>query len=231
MTEKFLVLDTETCNSVEEPLPYDIGWAICDRYGNIYETRSFVVTETFLDMKDVMVFAYYAEKIPHYWDDIKNGSRTLASIWKIRKAMLDDMKTYKVKKVGAYNMSFDKKALNNLIRYISKSFLRWWFPFGVEYFCIWNMACDVLLNRSTYIKFAKKNGLISEAGNIQTSAECAYKYIKKMIDFYESHTGLEDVKIEVEIMAQCYKQHKRMTKNIDRLCWRKVQTARKKFEA
>lgn len=229
--EMFLVLDTETCNTVDEPLPYDIGWAVCDRYGNIYEERSFIVAETFLDMKDVMSSAYYAEKIPMYWEDIKNGSRIISGMWNIRRTMLNDIKKYNIKKVGAYNMAFDKKALNNLIRYISKSFLRWWFPFGIEYFCIWNMACDILLNRTTYIKFAKQNGFLSEAGNIQTSAECAFRYIKKMVDFYESHTGLEDVKIEVEIMAQCYRQHKKMTTNIDRLCWRKVQNKRKELEA
>ena len=64
--EKFLVIDTETCDSVEQPLPYDIVYAICDRKGTIYLKRSFIVAETFLDMKDVMQSAYYAEKIPRY---------------------------------------------------------------------------------------------------------------------------------------------------------------------
>ena len=53
--ELFLILDTETCNSIYQPLPYDIGWVICDRYGNILVERSFVVAETFLDMKDVKI--------------------------------------------------------------------------------------------------------------------------------------------------------------------------------
>ena len=52
--EMYLVIDTETCNTVEQPLPYDIGFAICDRMGNIAEERSYVVAETFLDMKDTM---------------------------------------------------------------------------------------------------------------------------------------------------------------------------------
>ena len=33
--EMYLVIDTETCNSVDEPLPYDVGYAICDRNSNI----------------------------------------------------------------------------------------------------------------------------------------------------------------------------------------------------
>ena len=75
--EYFLVLDTETCNTLEQPLPYDIGWAVCDRFGNIYEKRSFIIEETFIDMYDVMKSAYYAEKIPHYWDDIRDNKRSI----------------------------------------------------------------------------------------------------------------------------------------------------------
>ena len=225
-SEKYLVLDTETCNTIEQPIPYDIGWAICDKYGNILLERSFVVAEVFLDMKDVMQSAYYAKKIPQYWEDIKEGKRTIKRMWEIRKIMRADIDIYGVKKICAYNMGFDKRALNNLIRYVSKSFLRWWFPFGVEFVCIWHCACQVLLNRKTYIDFAEKNGLLSEVGNIKTSAECAYRYITKNLDFEESHTGLEDVKIEIEIMRECFRQHKKMDKSINTACWRLVQKKR-----
>ena len=228
--EYLLVLDTETCNTIDEPIPYDIGYAICDRQGNIYLKRSFLVAEVFLDMKDVMQSAYYSEKIPNYWEDVKQGKRLIKQMWNIRKIMLEDMKTYKIKKVGAYNMAFDQRALNNLIRYISKSFKRWWFPFGTETFCIWNCACDVLLNRTTYINFALKNGLVSQADNIQTSAENAYRYITNKVDFVESHTGLEDVEIEVQILAYCYKQHKKMNTSINPSCWRKVQRKRRELD-
>ena len=136
--EKFLVVDTETCNSVEQPIPYDIGWVVCDKFGNIYEERSFVVAEVFCDMDDVMKSAYFAEKITTYWDELKSGKRVLAPMWKIRKIMREDLRNYKIKKIGAYNMAFDKRALNNLMRYVSKSWCRWWFPFGVEFFCIWS---------------------------------------------------------------------------------------------
>ena len=82
------------------------------------------------------------------------------------------------------------------------------------------------MNKATYIKFALKNGLESPAGNIQTSAESCYKFLKNQIDFVESHTGLEDVKIEVEILAQCYKEHKKMSPS----CWRIPQRKRKEMD-
>lgn len=228
--EMLLVIDTETCNSIEQPLPYDIGYAVCDRQGNIYLERSFIVAETFLDMKDVMISAYYAKKIPQYWEDIKNGKREIRTIRNIRKIIHEDMKTYKIKKVGAYNMGFDKKALNNVIRYATKSFYRWFFPFGTEYFCIWNMACQTVLNTKTYINFAEKNNLVSEKNNILTSAESAYRFLTKEVNFEESHTGLEDVKIEVAVMAKCYATHKKMSTNINTYCWQIPQKKRRELK-
>ena len=127
-------------------------------------------------------------------------------------------------------MAFDKRALNNLIRYTSKSWLRWWFPFDTQYFCIWNCACQVLLNRTSYIKFALQNGLISSADNVQTSAECCYRYIRNNINFEESHTGLEDVLIEVEILKECYRQHVKMDTSINCACWRLPQRKRKELD-
>ena len=140
------------------------------------------------------------------------------------------MKKYDTKLVGAYNVGFDKRALNNLVRYTSKSWLRWFFPFGTEFFDIWNMACSMLLNTKTYIEFALKNGLVSEADNIQTSAECAYKFITKDTEFSEEHKGLEDVKIEVAVMASCYKTHKKIENSVNSACWRKVQRKRKEMD-
>ena len=228
--EMYLVIDTETCNTIEQPLPYDIGFAICDRMGNIAEERSYVVAETFLDMKDTMKSAYFAEKIPQYWEDIKNGSREIKSIYKIRKEVKDLMNKYNVKKVGAYNMGFDKRALNNVMRYTTKSFCRWFFPFGTEFFCIWHLATQTLLQQKTFFKMAEKNDWFSEKGNLLTNAEVTYNYIKKISDFKESHTGLEDVRIEIEIMAHCFRQHKKMNTNINTSCWRLVQKAYKEYK-
>lgn len=226
----FLVVDTETAEGVDtNPLPYDIGYAICDRAGNIYRMRSFVVPEVFLDLKESMQSAYYAEKIPKYWEDLKRGTRKLTPMWQIYKTMRQDIKDFKITTVCAYNMSFDRTALNNLIRYVSKSKRRFWFPFGIEYNCIWHEACQLLLARRSYIKFALENDLISPSGNIQTSAEATFKYLTEQVEFLESHTGLEDVLIEIEIMAKCYAQKKKMDKSINRLCWRLPQQKRKEL--
>ena len=41
----YLTIDTETANSLDDPLVYDIGGAIHDKKGRVYETFSFVIYE------------------------------------------------------------------------------------------------------------------------------------------------------------------------------------------
>lgn len=225
-----LVIDTETANSVEQPLPYDVGYAIVDTStGEILVKRSFVVAEIFFD-KELMKEAYFAEKIPQYWRDIKAKKRVIKPICKIRRFIRADMEEFNVKKVGAYNMGFDNRATRNDIRFISGSMVRWFFPYGTEFFCIWNMACTSILSTEEYVNFAIKNNFISESGNIQTGAEIVYKYITQNVDFVENHTGLEDVLIEIDIMMAVLKSKMEYHDRIYSACWRAVQRTRKQME-
>lgn len=218
-----IVIDTETCpldRNFEGVVPsnmfaYDIGWAVVDKRGNVYEQRSFVNADIFLDEKNLMKSAYYANKIPNYWEDIKNGSRILTSYHKIRNQFLQDVKDYGVKEVYAHNMRFDYGTLNNTSRWITKSNSRYFFPYGMEICDTLKMARDVLKQMPTYEKFCRANGYITKNNQCRFTAEVIYRYITKDTDFVESHTGLEDVLIEKEILAYCYRQHKKMR----RLLW------------
>ena len=222
-----LVIDTETANSVEQPLPYDVGYAIVNtETGKTLIEKSFVVAEIFFD-KELMKGAYYAEKVPQYWDDLKAGTRIMKTICNIRKEIKADMKKYNVTKVGAYNMGFDNRATRNDVRYISGSMIKWFFPFGTEFFCIWNMACTSILNTENYVRFALENGFVSEHDNIQTSAEVAYRYITNKTTFIENHTGLEDVRIEIEIMLAVLRSEMEYSDKFYSACWRTVQRKRK----
>lgn len=224
-----MVLDSETTNSVEEPLPYDVGYAIVAPDGSVVLTRSFVVAEMFLD-KELMSYAYFADKIPQYWKEIKKGSRQLKSFYSIRRQIKSDMAEFGISKVGAYNMGFDKRAMNNDTRYITKSFLRWFFPYGTEFFCIWNYACNTILNTEDYVNYAIEHNFVSAKGNIQTSAECAYRFLTDNADFVECHTGLEDVMIEVAILNACINSGMERVDKINSACWRKVQRKRKEMD-
>lgn len=226
-----LVLDIETANIAEDALAYDVGFAVADKKGNIYETHSYMVAEMFLDNynKPLMNTAYYAEKIPQYWEDYKMGKRKLASILTIRRIVQQVMKKYCITDVFAYNANFDKSGLDRTVRYLTKSNVRFFFPCGTEIHCIWNMATQVICQQKTYFEKAIAHNWISEKGNLQTSAEVVFAYISGNPDFQEEHTGLEDVTIETKIMAKCFAQHKKMKTNIDRRCWAIPQKSFKEF--
>lgn len=219
----YLVLDVETANILDYPLAYDIGFIVGDRYGNIYERFSFSVREMFMYYGDLLETAYYAEKLPSYQVDIDNGTRKMESLYNIRKTLLDVMAKYKIHSIYAYNCGFDRRALNNTQRYLTKSKYRWFFPYGIKFYCIWNMACSTVLQHKTFKQLAIKRKWLSPSGKFySTSAETVYKYVAGSFEFEEEHKGLEDVLIEYEIMLRCMNQKKKMTKHIDSQCWRKV---------
>lgn len=217
-------LDTETCNGIvvndkldlSQSLIYDLGWAIVDKKGNVYKTRSFVIVETFCGMKDVMSSAYYAEKIPQYWKDIKVGSRTLTSFWTVWKIFKEDAKEWNVKAFFAHNARFDVNALNNTIRYLSKSKYRFFFPYKSEIWDTLKMSRQIFKQKKGYIAYCKDNSYMTnhKVPQIRLTAEILYKYISGEDNFSESHTGLEDVLIEIQILAYCFRQHAKMEKRL-----------------
>jgi len=223
--KKILVLDVETANMLDDPLVYDIGFAMSDKKGNIYEKHSFVIKDIFEDGRnDLMTSAYYAKKIPLYLEKIAKGETLVKSLYYVRKFIKDLMVKYGCTTVAAYNAKFDTTAVNTTQRYLTSSKFRYFFPYGTEIICIWNMACQVLFTQKTFQKEAIAQGWVSKAGNLQTSAEIAFRYISDDSQFQEEHTGLADVLIEAEIMAKCFRQKKKMSTGINRWCW-KIPTA------
>jgi hypothetical protein len=76
------------------------------------------------------------------------------------------------------------------------------------------MARDVISHTPTYIKFCEENGYMTKhkTPRPRLTAEIIYRYITNDLDFIESHTGLEDVDIERQILAYCFSKHQAMAK-------------------
>lgn len=201
--KKFIVLDTETTNSLDDPLAYDIGFAVIDEKGKVYESYSFVIADIFLD-KELMKSAYFADKIPQYWQDIKDGKRKLAKLLTVKKILAKVMKDNHTNIVIAHNARFDYRSLATTQRFLTSSKYRYFLPYGTEVYCTLKMARQALKNNVEYDNFCYNNGYLTKRGCKRYTAEILYRFLTGQNDFIESHTGLEDVLIEKEIFSFCF---------------------------
>lgn len=216
-----MMLDTETCNTMLDEngqldmtnvLVYDFGWKVIDKRAKVYEEKSYIAEEIFYGMADVMKSAYYAKKIPMYLEEIAQGKRIVAPFYEIRKDFCETMARYETTTVCAHNARFDYNALNTTQRYLTKSKYRYFFPYGTEVWDTLKMARDVIAKTPTYKRFCEENGYLTKNGQVRLTAEILFRYISRDNDFIESHTGLEDVEIERQILAYCFRKHKAMRK-------------------
>lgn len=217
----YIVLDTETCpcmpsNEVNpfNMFVYDLGFAVVDKHGTVYETKSFVIKDIFTLEKELMNSAYYSNKLPQYYKDIKKGTRKLVSFYNARQELIKTMKKYNINTVIAHNAYFDYSTLQNTQRWLTKSKYRNFFPTDTIIWDTMKMAQDTICKQPTYKKYCTKNNYLTKNGQVRKTAEILYRYISQDNNFIESHTGLEDVLIEKEIFVKCMAQHKKMRKTL-----------------
>lgn len=206
----YLTIDTETANSLDDPMMYDLGGAIHDKRGNVYETFSLVIYDVFCADRKLFDTAYYAEKRPIYEAQIKDGSRKIVSIYTARRIVRDLCAKYNVKAIIAHNAIFDYRAVNYTLRYVTKSASRFFLPYGIPMWDTLKMAQDTICKQPTYCEWCKQNGYCQKNGKPRATAEILYRYISQIDNFVEEHTGLEDVLIEMRIFVKCMAQHKQM---------------------
>lgn len=212
-----MVLDTETANGLivndkldlSCSLVYDIGFTVVDKKGRVYCQKSMAIREIFCGMADVMKSAYYAEKLPKYWEDIKAGRRNLVNFMTARRIVLEVMKEYNIQTVSAHNARFDVNALNNTIRYITKSDKRFFFLYGTEIWDTYKGAVHTICKQKGYIRFCERNGYMTKhkTPRVRATAEILYRYLSGDNNFIEEHQGLDDTTIEAKILTQILRQH------------------------
>jgi hypothetical protein len=211
--KKFIVLDTETAPTCAGELEarnsrvYDLGYIVTDNTGAIYEAKSFIIADTFFNHA-LMDSAYYANKTPIYY----NGIGTL---WQVKsfldayKEFMLDCRKYEITDIWAYNMNFDRQALNATIEDYSKGFKGFFFPYKTKFHDIWDYAGSTICNTKKYVKWCLSNGYVSDKGNPSTSAETVYRYISTDNTFNEEHTALSDCRIELAILLKCKKRNQK----------------------
>ena len=201
----FIVIDTETTNTLEEPIAYDIGWAVIAEDGSVLKAESYAVAEIFLDA-NLMSFAYFAEKIPQYWDEIKNGNRKLARLSTIYRSLRADCEAYEVSEIYAHNARFDDLSLKLTQRFISGSKYRYFLPYGTKICDTLKMAREAFGKDKAYKAFCDENDYKTPRGMRKMTAEVLYRFLSGDNEFAEEHKGLDDVLIEKEILIECRKR-------------------------
>ena len=74
-------------------------------------------------------------------------------------------------------------------------------------FDLWGLSCEHLLNNDEYKGMCKDNGWYSASGKYyKTSAEAAYRFVSKELDFDEAHTALDDAEIESVLLRHIMKK-------------------------
>ena len=93
------------------------------------------------------------------------------------KALLNQ---YKV--ISAYNVNFDYRELK-------KQGVK--FPKNQKRVCLWGSFINAFITHK-YVNFCLDNQYLSDKGNIQTSAEIAYRYLSGDTSYIHQHTALSD---------------------------------------
>lgn len=226
-TQKFIVLDTEAaplpeCEGVQAQYMrvYDLGYIVTDDTGVEYERRSFVINEAF-DNCGLMVSSYYCDKLPEYFKGLKGGKK-----WQritMRDAMrlfADDVRTYEVNEVWAYNAAFDYGVLNASVLDYSNNYRGFFLPYGLKMYDILAMVKNGYKNNTelfqwAYDSWCKENGMLTSTGRPRFTAEAVYNAIKGGEWFKEKHTALADCDIELTILRYCKENGFKMPKPIN----------------
>ena len=214
-----IMLDCETTNDIDCPLVYDVGYQIFTLADGVLCERSFVNSDIF-DDADLMDSAYFKEKIPQYIEDVKNGSRKCAPWAYIKKVIASDCRKHGVKFACAHNAAFDNRALNTTQRYQTTSKHRYFLPFGVKWLDTLKMARKILKDNDEFGTFCYENDYLTKRDCRRYTAEILYRFITEKVEFVESHTGLEDVKIERKIFEYLIAREP----DIDPRLWPKEET-------
>lgn len=211
---KYLMfIDTETIGSLfvqESVLPFEIGMKVYDlETMKVVKEKSYLVRK-FFNNKYIMLSTFSATKYPNYFEKLENDKRyKTMSVNDISKDIEKTIQRYGIKIMVAHNGNFDKTAMARLFEdfethnpfekldlldtmEISKII-----TFSKDYanYCIANK--DILNS-------VKDSCFITNSGRVRTTAQAIYSYLTQNPNFEESHTGLEDIDIEIEIFKASY---------------------------
>lgn len=217
--------------AIANPIIYDIGWVIMNRQGEILKETNYLITETFFNM-EIFNTAYFVEKRDIYLEMLEKGTISLKNWKQIKQELEEDLQKVDIstaynccfdfKKAIPKTDQFIDKLYTGQYKYWMKQLEQKWDLIinksadqgknedyltpnydGYPLCDLWGLSCKKLLNTNKYRKFCYDNNLYSPSKKyFSTTAETCYRYLTKNSDFKESHTALDDAKIEAFILKK-----------------------------
>lgn len=199
-----MVLDVEGYSNCR---PYNVGFRVADKGGNCYyehnaalmpcvweNIQQFIVNKENYKMKAANEMTH--KNIEEILIDKDDKYIKYYDIDKFFNKFLDAISYFGIKKIWAYNVTFDHSALKRLFTIEQTQIIE-----NIITYCdiIPAITYTYLLNEK-YITFCKDNKFFTPKGYISTKAEIVYRYLTGNLNFKEAHTGLEDTRIETEIL-------------------------------
>lgn len=200
MQKNILIIDTETIG-LDKPFIYDLGIVVAEHTEKGYQIvleNSFIIKQIY-DNKLLFETAYYHKKRPLYIKSMQSR-KSIKKYWGHVARYIDKLiTTYDIKTVYAYNSPFDKKAVET-----TSQILKSYQPLKrVAWRDIMAISNELIHQTKEYQDYCKWNNGITPKGYYQTNAEKTYQFIKGEPNFTEDHMGLQDARIELEILNEC----------------------------
>lgn len=199
----FFVTDIETGDTDDRlsKAAFDIAWKAIDRREKVYSKGSYIVKEAFEHATP-----WYRSKIGQYFQDVHDGHILPLTMQKIRQTYNNEVTRLKAKGhrviFAAYNAPFDARYLSETSRLIlGVSFMEQ----PIDILDIWDYW-----GSSVPMSYNGPHSLWSEAGNIRTTAEEAYRFEFNLPEFKEAHIAWRDVEIEADILLRTLRRKQAM---------------------
>jgi hypothetical protein len=199
-----------------------LALVICNRAGEPIAKKSWLIREIITDPKQMLGAFYAAKTFSHYIPAIDAGTLKLFTFADARAEFNAMITEHSARTVCAYNIQFDRNAIRETSAHVGHSgrFLEK----PISFADLWLASCKILVNTNRYRNFCAEHGFISPAGNVRTSAESVFAYLRNNPQFVESHTAMQDCEIESEILGAINKRKKKFPRNeINYMPWRIVQ--------
>jgi len=220
------VIDTETATLWGEV--FDFGMVIVNSKGTEVARYDAIVKEVY-DSVRLMKKAFYFNKVDSFYEPNLRCNRMVKKSWRTICVEVSALcAKHRVSVVSAYNLAFDRRVIAATNKKYNGFSM---FAKGTKELCLWKFACSTELQSDAFEELAIAQGWVSEAGNLRTNAEVAYKFMTGNLSFSESHTALDDALIELDLLKLLMAKNSDLPFGVGGATWQLVNSDKEKVKS